>query len=262
MNSNISNSTISTMDTLNRSGSSKAMMRNSSRNKMITGVKAIRQAKFKVKGVGSSRWMAAVRRDSSLAKLQMGRKLSRNCVKSNQSLSSNLGRGLEALCLVNSHNADFNKDAPCGEIFCNIKSAYLQRVLHLDIDSEDSEEFDLGQDRWSAKSSGEKRSSALSKPLHRDTMRTGYENAKESSSSAHQSQDRWSATNSGEQRSSELFKPLHLDTDFHTVNDNAKESSSSSHQGQDRWSAKNSGEKRCSELFKAPTRYESNDHLC
>jgi len=168
MNSAYSSSTISTTASLKCSISSKNMLQNGGPRK--TGIKAGRNAKYTLKGVGSSRWRAPTRRDSSLNDL---------IVKTRPSLSSHLGRGLEAMRLGSNHNlinAEFKKGAPFAEIYFNkeqdepaicIKSAELNRALHQDIDfhmTNDGESEVRGVERWSARDSGEKSGSALRKP--------------------------------------------------------------------------------------------------
>jgi len=174
-NSRCSNSTLHTTSSLTTcSGSSnKAVVRITSRSTMVRnkGIKASRNTKHRAKGVGSSRWRAAVRRDSSLTTLQMGRKPSRTAVKSNMSLASNLGRGLEGLrlgSLGNLRNAIFKNSDKCFKHSNksrtgSIQSAALQQALHREIEfqiangnAEDPPVFQpltQGQDRWSEKSS-------------------------------------------------------------------------------------------------------------
>jgi hypothetical protein len=162
MDRQFSNSTISTTNSLSCSISSKNMLLNIGHS-----FKANRNSKYRVKGVASSRWRPEDRRNCSL--------------RSNTSLSSNLGRGFEGMRLgnLNSGNADF-KDAPFEEIYFNyhidqpifIKSAELNRALHRDIKSKmvnnNSDKpvsfSQKGEERWSAKSCGE---TALFKPTRR-----------------------------------------------------------------------------------------------
>jgi len=166
-NRNFSDSTISTTASLRHSGSS-SILRNSSR----TSVKASRNAKYKVKKNGFSRWRAPDRRDSSLTSI-MGRRQSSRDIRSNQSQSSNLGRSLESLRLGNNRNEKFDSrvaaiDA-CSDPHICIKSVALQEALHRDIDSHpvdgdsDNSKF---QDRWSSESGGK---STLFKPKRRDS---------------------------------------------------------------------------------------------
>ena len=166
MNRDISDITINTAASLRDSGSSKIL-----RSDSLTSVKASRNTKYKVKGSGGcSRWRAAVRRDSSLKSI-MGRRQNSRDFRSTQSISSSIGRGLDALRLANYRNEKFDaKNAAIGDSsdphIC-IKSVELQEALHRDIDSQSvggNSDDSKRQDRWSSETSGK---NAICKPRRR-----------------------------------------------------------------------------------------------